>query len=333
MAGSWGTCTCKENSASLVMDNRPSFNYFVKSLSSSGKPPSLVPPLFTDKGLIGYNRKRFNFYDQFLRAITDGNTLPYQMFGIVSNSSNLRTTLNEDVHKVATNVEYLNYVYDDPADLKRRLDGKLMSNLFTKQYRFVPRLVGGGNDDKLKEFEAELEKVNASTTGSEKAALARKLIVKYENDPIVSPDNVRIRAMDRIVFMATTFVIRGVTLFLIEWAMNSYMITGFEKAYQAYMIIYMSIFILLAILVNASMTNLVFRMAFYYMSTVPHGVGRILLHVFIQFMLLPVPFLVKDGTSYEGNQFTFERRRSVLRSLSQFTFFIWVLTSAVAVKY
>jgi hypothetical protein len=98
--------------------------------------------------------------------------------------------------------------------------------------------------------------------------------------------------------------------------------------------VYVSIFVLLALLVNTIDKDLVFRMIFYYMAVDPHGYGRLLTHMFVLLVFLPIPFLVKaKEQDPSSEEYTFERRRSIFRLLSMLTFFIWIITSAIAFQY
>lgn len=187
----------------------------------------------------------------------------------------------------------------------------------------------GGNrfEDFVKDWKAQ----QTDQAGKEKKA--EELLLRYENDPVLSPDNEKITSTDRIVFIAMTFVLRAVSLYLVEWAVNTYMVKEFTGAFKLYLVCYLSLFTLWALLVNSS-DNLFFKMLFYYISTDPHGMGRIIVHFLIQMLILPVPLIVKaKGFDNTEEEYTYEKRRKALSILNYFTFFLWAITSLVAIKY
>lgn len=170
---------------------------------------------------------------------------------------------------------------------------------------------------------------------NQKADLAKKdmLRVNFENDPIISPDNAKITSTDRLIFIAMTFVLRAISIFLVEWAVNTYMVKSFEAAFKLYLICYVALFATWGIMVNAS-GSLFFRMLFYYIDYESHGIGRILVHFFVQLMLLPIPYIVRTkGFETAQEEYTYERRRKTMSILSNFTFFIWAITSIIALRY
>jgi hypothetical protein len=169
----------------------------------------------------------------------------------------------------------------------------------------------------------------------EKESAKMKLLTRYNNNPVTSNKSEELTITDRIVFIAATFVIRGLALFVVQWGVNTYMIRSFKSAFLLYIGAYIGIFVLWVLLTNASKNILFFRMMFYYVSTDPHGYMRILLHILLQLMFIPIPVIVQEK-AVMGNDETdisFEKRRNVITTVSNFTFFMWLLTTLVAVNY
>jgi len=48
-------------------------------------------------------------------------------------------------------------------------------------------------------------------------------------------------------------------------------------------------------------------------------------------LLLPLPFVIRDKPS-SADALTFEERRAIVSMLQRFTFFIWILTSVIALR-
>jgi hypothetical protein len=208
----------------------------------------------------------------------------------------------------------------------------LLTDTSTTTTTTTPPLGGGLQDGGAAEnkFETFLNNItNASDFKSRE-----KYIHLYNEDPIIGPSTEDISTTDRVIFIAMTFALRAITLFVIQWGLNTYMIRSFEQAFRLYFLVYVSLFFLWVLLVNTVEKDLVFRMMFYYVSVDPHGYGRMLAHFAVHIVFLPIPLLVKtkeqDPTSEE---FTFEKRRSIFRLLSMLTFFMWIITSAIAFQY
>jgi len=301
---------------------------------------SRLPEFLTDEQLYSINKERFNFYQQLLDELSNqGTKIPDAVFGIANRNRYVIEKLRDDMSSLANSIAVLKSRFKDAKDpmastydaqmksMLDRLNAQLSGNIFLKDYKFEATK-GGGLVSDLKE---RFDKVKDNQD-----ALA-KFRVAYENDPIMSPAVDEITSTDRVIFIAITFLFRGVSLFLTEWAMNSYMFSGFHSAIVWYCGLYISLVLLLSLLVNASKDIQLFRMMFYYLSAIPHGYGRLILHCIVLLMLLPIPFLVREnitGVSAEdSDDYSFARRRAVMRVLSNLTFFIWVLTSVIAARF
>lgn len=298
--------------------------------------PNRLPELLTDEQLYSINKERFNFYQQLLDELSNqGTKIPDAVFGIANRNRYVIEKLRDDMNSLANSIAVLKSRMGSPANADEmtrmldRLNAQLSGNIFLKDYEFK---ASGGGDlvAKLK------DRFDTAMKTNDPAELA-KFRVAYENDPIMSPSVDEITSTDRVIFIAVTFLFRGVALFLTEWAMNSYMFSGFHSAIVWYCGVYISLVLLLSLLVNASKDIQLFRMMFYYLSNEPHGSGRLILHCIVLLMLLPIPFLVREnitGVSAEdSDDYSFARRRAVMRVLSNLTFFIWVLTSVIAARF
>lgn len=215
-------------------------------------------------------------------------------------------------------------------DISSDLTALTKSNIFLNEYSFV-------NVDPQKGGEGLLEKMNKKfedAAGDKQKK--REFMAVYENDPILSPKNTEITAVDRIIFIATIFVVRAIALFMVEWALNSYMVTKFSSAFFLYIGIYIALFLLIVFLANASKEQLFFRMLFYYLSSNPHGYGRTIMHVALHVILFPVPFVVSersDVSKIKSEYPTFEERRAIYRTVSTITFIIWILAAVIAIRF
>ena len=311
--------------------------------------PNRLPEFLTDEQLYGINKERFNFYQQLLDELSNqGTRIPDAVFGIANRNRYVIEKLRDDMNSLANSIAVLKSRVKDSAGttdeldkMLDRLNAQLGSNVFLKGYEFtktpaVPNAKAqgasvGGGDGLVDRLKKEFPGSEADTD-----ALS-KFRITYENDPILAPSVDEITSTDRVIFIAVTFLFRGISLFLTEWALNSYMFSGFHAAITWYCGIYISLILLLALLVNASKSIQLFRMMFYYLSFIPHGPGRLILHCVVLLMLLPIPFLVRENITGVSNEetedYSFARRRAIMRVLSNLTFFIWVLTSVIAARF
>lgn len=324
--------------------------YGLKDFTTAGNKLSL-PQFLTDDQLYTFNKQRFNFYQQLLNELSNPNSqIAERVFAIANRNRLLVEKLNDAMAAITKDIGLLRARHpgsEEFTEILNRVNNQFRSNIFLKDIRLkVPAPTQGAAqggaitrptvEDLLDEFHGA--KMPPGTPRPDLDVNAfNKFKKEYEAHPIFTPENTRIVMADRVVFIAITFVFRGISLFLTEWAMNSFMIAGFQQAIVTYFIFYCGFFLLLVLLANSTNDVQVFRMAFYYVSTKPNGFGRILLHLLVQLILLPVPFVVKESSivsdATEATDTSFAKRRSVMRVLSNFTLAIWILTSAIAIRY
>ena len=163
-------------------------------------------------------------------------------------------------------------------------------------------------------------------------------VESFDDDPNYSLKNMEIGAVDRVIFVVGTFFIRAIVLFMIEWGINSHMITTFQQCFKTYVVGYIAIFLVWVLIANAGENayeeNVLLSTLFYYINTNAHKSSkfRIALHIFVQIALLPILFIVKYKSS-PIEQDSFEQRRAIYNAISQFTFFIWLMTSIIASRF
>ena len=163
------------------------------------------------------------------------------------------------------------------------------------------------------------------------------LVDDFEEDPVFSPKVMEIGAVDRVIFIVGTYIIRAIILFMIEWGINSYMITTFQQCFTTYAVGYVSLFLVWVLIANINENkyeeNVLLNSLFYYINL--HGKSgkwRIIVHIIIQFMLLPLMFIIKHQKA-PIDQDSFEQKRAIYDAISNFTFFIWLMTTVVASRF
>ena len=181
----------------------------------------------------------------------------------------------------------------------------------------------------------------------------KKLKSLYENyRENLNPETLKISLIDRIIFIATTFIIRYVSLMLISWGLDTNFITDFQRAFYIYCIIYLLFFIFVAMIVNVivfypvlevftSSDTITLPNLFYYFYIYTNGSIRLIIHSIIIIMILFIPYVINmDKINFNWLQqsdknisYDYEKKKKIYDSISLFSFIIWLLTSIIALKF
>ena len=245
-----------------------------------------------------------------------------------------------------TNINYLNTNISKPTrsvdaigDDKNTVDVK--NNAMEKRYK---------NQNKLVEIGKEIDIYN---DGEYNTGQIKKKILKFENDPENPLKELDIKFDDRIVFIFSTFFIRYVTLVLIKWSIDINIIKTFEEGFYYYAAIYLTIFWFIVLFVNIDNSTQVdymnfddfmnsIRSVFYYYYMGTNGITRLFVHTCLIIVLLMIPIILnirkkndfeEDDDSEDSEIVHYDERKKLIKSLSLFTIYIWVLTSIIATKF
>ena len=177
-------------------------------------------------------------------------------------------------------------------------------------------------------------------------------IKEFENDPKNPIQELAITFDDRIVFIIVTFLIRYVSLIMVQWCIDINIIKTFYEGFIYYAIIYIILFWFVVLFVNIDNSYDVkyinfngiinsIRSLFYnfYMGT--NGISRLLVHTSLILLLIIIPIIlnIKKKSEYIDDEqkgtilLTIEERKQLSKSLSLFTIFIWLFTSIIATKF
>jgi hypothetical protein len=88
-----------------------------------------------------------------------------------------------------------------------------------------------------------LEKEYTKKAQIPKAEMIKKLKTVYDNyKDTLSPAKLKITMIDRIIFIVSTFIIRFISLMIIDWALNTNIINTFHRAFYIYCFTYIIFF-------------------------------------------------------------------------------------------
>lgn len=308
-------------------------NYFFRDLTAIGKPPASFSSFISDQQVHSFDPERYSFYMNILKGLMDPDTkgIVDTVLSIENNNEIERQDIQDRSREISNSLASL-FAMDSKKfeTAKHRINNALKNNpTLGKSVEFRG---GSGSDDEPKSYFAQqLAKYQELSQASNKDG-QEDLLDNYNNDTLFSPDNERITATDRVIFIAMTFVWRGLALFVVQWALNSYMVRNFNQALMLYICTYLGLFLLWVILTNAADGIFLFKMLFYYISVSPHGYGRVGLHALLQLLMLPIPSIINNNKTSDI-PFTFEESRRIYKAISSFTLFMWLFTTLVAVKY
>jgi len=263
--------------------------------------------LLSDNQVLEYSPDRFNFYNQLWDSLTGpDSTVVDRVLSVEMKNRKQFEDTQRSIQDVAKSVTSLKRISDEQSQN------------------------GGGTwyANKLREFN------DAEADGPAGYSQKKGSYDGWKSNPVFSSEVEKVSATDRVVFIAMTFILRTITLYLVEWGINNRMITSFEKAFTYYFLIYVSFIILWALLVNINKDDLMFRLIFYYINfNNSKGMTRVIVHCAIQLLLLPIPFILKESSTSNASAFlSFEERRNVINTLSSFTMFVWILTSTISLR-
>jgi hypothetical protein len=155
-------------------------------------------------------------------------------------------------------------------------------------------------------------------------------------------DILEIKNDDRIVFIVITFIIRYITLLLVNWCVEIDIIKSFNQAFILFTFIYIIIFWLIVMIINinispeysgeASIIGKVQSVLYYFHFRI-NDIGRLLIHTLLILLLLVIPVIVKSDNKTDDNPLTYDERMKLYNTLSLFTIFMWIFTSIIASKY
>jgi hypothetical protein len=270
----------------------------------------------TNEQLYNMNPERFNFYVQLTMALMAGDpNVVYRVLGLETLSRHQRQQINDHMNSISKEIGALASVAGEKAFVIKGGAGE----------ESVAEMPGGGHWEDLTN---RLDAVKGSLP-------LQALVAKKElNDPIFTPDTMEATMTDRIIFVAVTFALRAFSLIFLEWALNNRMINTKETAIVFYVIMYLLLFALWVIITNIGKHDLFFHVLFFFVNTQnAKAVGRIVIHVLLILLLLPIPFILREAQGDKHSAYmSFEERRKTIRMTGNITFLLWLMTSFVALR-
>jgi len=175
---------------------------------------------------------------------------------------------------------------------------------------------------------------------------------QYNETYALSPERLDITMIDRLIFIAITFIIRYISLLIISWGLNTNIINTFNTAFFYYCIIYILFFVFITTIVNvvifypvmelfSSLKIISIPNMLYYFYIYTNGSLRLLLHIFFILMLLFLPYVInidkvrfyKLEEKTKNISYDYDKKNKIYDTISLFSIIVWVLTSIIATKF
>jgi hypothetical protein len=276
----------------------------------------------TDELLEGMNQDRVNLYWQIVQAITTGNSdVVGRTLDIDKMTHHERQVKKDIMEKIAKRLLGVTAINPD-IDVTAKKAGGAQA--------------GGAQEGGAywKDLYDKIMAVENGTDVTDKNQALRQLAKDNANHPIFSPDTLKTTMADRIIFIAFTFALRSFSLTLTQWALTTRMVNTFEYAIVFYVFVYLMFFALWVLIVNISDKDLFLHMIFYYVNTEgDRGTYRIWLHTLIQFMLVPVPFVLRTRNDDKNPKLSVEDQIRAMNMVGKLSFVLWALGAFIALRF
>ena len=336
------------------------FNFYIKFVSGLGNPEALEQFFYktndtrqfkeelNDKAM-KFNNILKKFYENL-----DENDRNIVINNIKKTLKNKYNYNDDTIDKIISTMKM-----SGGAVLDEILDGTLnkgpepMKNFLNKIENIAPELTTKSIDniDDLIITKDEQTKINNKNARSKSEMIKklRPIYNKYKDD--VNPEKLKITIIDRVIFITITFIIRYITLMIIDWGLSTNLINNFYRAFLYYCFIYLLFFIFIVMLVNvivhyplmelySSMKIISIPNLFYYFYIYTNGYMRLLIHIFLIIIILFIPYIInidkinfiKSEEKKSNISYDYDKKKKILDAISLFSFIIWILTSIIASK-
>ena len=336
------------------------YNFYVKFVSGLGNPEALEQFFYKTKDtreFKGELREKALKFNKVLKKLYENLDEPTREKIIRNIKATLKNKYNyndETTDKIISTLKYGGDV-DDIVKTASLNKGKTpMKDFLEKLSSIAPDIDEKpiNNVEDLLITKEEQAKRNELVSKSKVDMIKniKPLYNKYKED--LHPDNLKITVYDRIVFIGTTFVIRFITLMIIEWGLSTNLVNNFYNAFFYYCLIYILFFIFITMIVNVVVHYPIMNLfsnakiidipnLFYYFYIYTNGYIRLLLHIFLILVILFIPYVINiDKIKFLKNEekkvnitYDYEKKRQIMNAISLFSIFIWVLTSIIASKF
>lgn len=205
-------------------------------------------------------------------------------------------------------------------------------------------------DRPLQKYTEKLDVIlNNSSDNMKKTQMLQNVLDDIEENETANA--FKISKEDKLVFIGITFLIRLLSLSLIDWALNTNFVTSFKDIYILYVFLYSVFLLLIVAVVSVSYNQPVAQLysgessilsgmasTLYYFYLIPgeefQSARRIIFHLGILYFISIVGIIIQltgDKDSHKNEtRYDYYYKKKIRETLSSFTLATWILLSILA---
>lgn len=207
------------------------------------------------------------------------------------------------------------------------------------------------NQSLLNKYRNKLKKAyqDESADNKVRAQKLKDIVSEIESDSLKNIQQLDVSKEDKLVFIAITFIIRQIVLWLLDWSLTSNFVVNFTSAFMLYIVIYTLLLLLIMAIVNITYNLPVLSLytekhsiftsiasTLYYFYLIPgnefNDSYRIIFHLGLMYFIVSIAFLVKekDKVNKDSLSYDYTEKKKIIRVIGDFTLIIWTFTSILA---
>lgn len=333
---------------------------------------NILNELFDDKMIKKFNIRRWTYYKRFNKIVDDPRELKSFMHTLKKISENRESKdkiykkivkLHDILSKV--DIDSNNYSQNKKnklEELNKRilsiLENKTNNNIDNDKINQKNEIIKdmtekfvGGSTKYLDDYSDKLEKISENKNTSDNTKISKYKTVLNDIENIVNPaKTLNVTREDKILFIIITFIIRLISIKLVEWSINMNYSNNFINSYILYTIIYLTILFIIFCIVNITYNYNINSVMYsttgfstlanslYYFYIIPGASfsrnNRLFIHsiLLIVFSLIPIG-LKSNNNNNNDIDYDYNEKRKTINMISNYTFAVWIFSSIIAMNY
>ena len=209
----------------------------------------------------------------------------------------------------------------------------------------------------LSKYNDKIDAVNNNATNDyDKATMMKNVIDEIEDeDNMYSIHKFKVSKEDKLIFIGITFLIRLLSLSLIDWSLKTNLVVTFTDAFLLYVFLYTIFIILMIVIVNISYNMPLSELytgdstilsqlgsTLYYFYLIPgnrlQSLGKIFFHLGLLYFVTIVSIIIKqtkrpnyDQKQDKNERYDYSFKRDIRNTLNSFTLIAWLFLSFLVI--
>lgn len=333
---------------------------------------NILNELFDDKMIKKFNVRRWTYYKRFNKIVDDPRELKSFMHTLKKISEN-RESKDKIYKKIVKLHDILSKVDVDSNNysqnkknkleelnkrilsiLENKTNDNIDSNKISQKNEIIKDMTEkfvGGSTKYLDDYSDKLEKISENKNTSDNTKISKYKTVLNDIENIVNPaKTLNVTREDKILFIIITFIIRLISIKLVEWSINMNYSNNFINSYILYTIIYLTILFIIFCIVNITYNYNINSVMYgttgfstlanslYYFYIIPGASfsrnNRLFIHsiLLIVFSLIPIG-LKSNNNNNNDIDYDYNEKRKTINMISNYTFAVWIFSSIIAMNY